>query len=205
MSFIYASARKDYKVMDFVTLILLALGLAADAFAVSITNGMCSSRVTKRNALLMAFTFGFFQALMPVLGFILGNTFAGFVFRFQHWIALLLLGAIGVNMLSDALRERDTPEEEGCSTLSIFQSRNLILQGIATSIDALAAGVSIAVLNINILTSALIIGMITFLLCAVGVYIGKRFGNILGFRAKVLGGIVLIGIGARIFIENHFF
>lgn len=190
--------------MDIITLVLLALGLSADAFAVSVTNGMCSKKVTKRHALLTALTFGLFQAFMPVLGYILGNTFADFVFRFQHWIALILLGAIGVNMLSDALKEWKSTDGEVCSTINIFNAKNLILQGLATSIDALAAGVSIAVLNINILTSALIIGVITFLLCTVGVYIGKRFGTMLGFRAKVLGGIVLIGIGARIFIENQF-
>ncbi len=205
MSFIYALTRKDYDIMDLITLFLLAFGLASDAFAVSVTNGMCSSRITKRHALLTALTFGFFQALMPVLGYVLGNSFADFVFRYQHWIALLLLGAIGVNMLSDALKEWKTPEGEVCTTLNIFQAKNLILQGIATSIDALAAGVSIAVLNINILSSALIIGVITFLLCTAGVYIGKRFGTILGFRAKILGGIVLIGIGARIFIQNQFY
>ncbi len=190
--------------MDFITLVLLALSLAADAFAVSVTNGMCSSKVTKKHALLTALTFGAFQSLMPVLGFVLGNTFAEFVFRCQHWIALLLLGAIGINMLSDAVKEGKSPNELICSTQNVFRAKNLILQGFATSIDALAAGVSLAVLNINIMTSAIIIGIITFLLCAVGIYIGKRFGAILGFRAKILGGIILIGIGARIFIENQF-
>lgn len=191
--------------MDFITLFLLAFGLAADAFAVSVTNGMCSCKITRRHAVLTALTFGFFQALMPVLGFVLGNTFAEIVSRFQHWIALLLLSAIGVNMLTDAMKESKTPDVQICTTLNTFRAKNLILQGIATSIDALAAGVSIAVLNINILTAALIIGFITFLLCTIGVYIGKRFGTILGFRAKILGSIVLIGIGVKIFIENQFF
>lgn len=205
MSFIYDLTRKDYEFMDFITLILLAFGLAADAFAVSVTNGMCSSKVTRIHALLTALTFGFFQALMPVLGFVLGKTFADIVSRFQHWIALLLLSAIGINMLTEALKERKTPEAQVCTTLNIFRAKNLIMQGLATSIDALAAGVSIAVLNINILAAALIIGVITFFLCTVGVYIGKRFGAILGFRAKILGSLVLIGIGVKIFIENQFF
>lgn len=205
MSFIYALTRKDYEIMDFITLFLLAFGLAADAFAVSVTNGMCSCKITRRHAVLTALTFGFFQALMPVLGFVLGNTFAEIVSRFQHWIALLLLSAIGVNMLTDAMKESKTPEVQICTTLNTFRAKNLILQGIATSIDALAAGVSIAVLNINILTAALIIGFITFLLCTIGIYIGKRFGTILGFRAKILGSIVLFGIGVKIFIENQFF
>ncbi|MDF2943939.1 MAG: hypothetical protein K0S01_2797 [Herbinix sp.] len=189
--------------MDFITLALLALGLSADAFAVSVTNGMCGGKVTKRHAFYTAFTFGFFQALMPVLGFTLGRTFSDIVSRYQHWIALFLLGAIGVNMLVEAMKDwRNTLEV--CSTKNIFTPRNLIIQGIATSIDALAAGVSIAVLNINIFSAALLIGAITFLCCTIGVYIGKKFGSLLGLRARLVGGLVLILIGLKIFIENQF-
>lgn len=190
--------------MEFITLILLALGLAADAFAVSVTNGMCSSgKVTRKHAAATALTFGFFQALMPVLGFILGRTFAEIVSLYQHWIALLLLGAIGVNMLTDTYKEWKNPEDV-CSIQNIFTLRNLIMQGIATSIDALAAGVSIAVLDINILPAALTIGFTTFLLCLIGVYIGKKFGTMLGLRAKLLGGMVLILLGLKIFVQNQF-
>jgi manganese efflux pump family protein len=189
--------------MGLITLILLAFGLSADAFAVSVTNGMCSDRVTKRHAVATGFTFGFFQALMPMLGFTLGKTFSDFVFRYQHWIALLLLGAIGVNMLSDTYKEWKDPEN-ACTNRNLFKVKNLIMQGIATSIDALAAGVSIAVLNINILSAALLIGMITFVLCTIGVFIGKKFGTLLGLRAKLIGGITLIAIGLKIFIENQF-
>ncbi len=189
--------------MDFMTLVLLALGLSADAFAVAITNGMCSDKVTKRHAIVTAFSFGFFQALMPVLGFTLGKTFSDIVCRYQHWVALLLLGAIGVNMLLDTYKEWKS-NEATCTNKNMFNAKNLIMQGIATSIDALAAGVSIAVLNINILSAALSIGLITFILCAFGVYIGKKFGYLLGLRAKLIGGIVLLAIGMKIFIENQF-
>jgi putative Mn2+ efflux pump MntP len=189
--------------MDFITLILLALGLSADAFAVAVTNGMCSSKITKRHAFYTAITFGFFQALMPVLGFTLGRTFSDIVSRYQHWIALFLLGAIGINMLAEASKEWRNPED-ACTTKSIFTPKNLIMQGIATSIDALAAGVSIAVLNINIFSAALTIGLITFLCCLVGVYIGKKFGSLLGLRARLIGGLVLISIGLKIFIQNQF-
>jgi putative Mn2+ efflux pump MntP len=189
--------------MDLLTLILLALGLSADAFAVSITNGMCSNKVTKKNVLITALTFGFFQALMPVLGFTLGKTFSDFVSRYQHWIALLLLGAIGINMIAEALKEWKNPDDS-CSTMNIFSAKNLIMQGIATSIDALAAGVSLAVLKINIISSALLIGTITFFCCALGVYIGRKFGSLLGLRARLAGGIVLIVIGSKIFIEKQF-
>ncbi len=190
--------------MGFFTLLLLALGLSADAFAVAVTNGMCDSKVTKQHAFFTALSFGFFQALMPVIGFCLGRTFYDLIHRYQHWVAFLLLSAIGINMLSDARKELKVPEIEICSIPNLFSIKNLILQGIATSIDALAAGVSIAALNINIFTAALLIGLITFTLCAIGVEIGKRFGSILGLRAKVIGGFVIIGIGARIFIQNQF-
>jgi len=189
--------------MDLFTLIFLALGLSADAFAVSVTNGMCSNKVTKKNALETAFTFGFFQAAMPVLGFLLGRTFSDFISRFQHWVALFLLGFIGINMISEAIKERRNSNDV-CSTKNIFTAKNLILQGIATSIDALAAGVSFAVMNINIVSAAFLIGIITFVCCMLGVYIGRKFGFLLGVRARMIGGILLILIGLRIFVECQF-
>lgn len=189
--------------MDLITLSLLALGLSADAFAVAVTNGICSSKVTKKDAALTAFTFGFCQAIMPVLGFLLGKTFSDVVCRFQHWVALFLLGFIGINMFVDAYKEWKSPEE-ACSNLKIFSAKNLILQGIATSIDALAAGVSLAVMNINIFSAALLIGLITYFCCSLGVLIGRKFGSLLGLRAKILGGVLLILIGLRIFIEHQF-
>lgn len=190
--------------MNYLNLILLALGLTADAFAVSITNGICSRKVRKKDAFVTAFTFGFFQALMPVLGYLLGTAFSGFVCRFQHWIALILLGAIGINMLVDACKEWKHPEVS-CKTSNVFTPRNLIVQGIATSIDALAAGVSLTVLNINIFWASVVIGSITFFCCALGVYIGKRFGSLLGLRARLIGSIILISLGIKIFVENQFF
>lgn len=189
--------------MDLLTVVLLALGLSADAFAVAVTNGLCSDKVTKKHAFLTALTFGFFQALMPTIGFFLGKTFSDIVCRYQHWVALFLLVAIGVNMLTDTYKEW---KDKGvfCINRNIFSAKNLIMQGIATSIDALAAGVSIAVLNINIFSAAVMIGIITFFLCIIGVYIGKKFGSLLELRAKLIGGIVLILIGVKIFVENQF-
>lgn len=189
--------------MDFVTLILLALGLSADAFAVAVTNGICSNRVTKKNALATAVTFGFFQGLMPVLGFFLGKTFSDFINRYQHWVALILLTIIGINMLNEVYKEWKNPED-CCPATSIFTAKNLIMQGIATSIDALAAGVSLTVMKINIVSAALLIGAITFFCCALGVYIGKKFGSLLGLRARLVGGIILVLLGLKIFVENQF-
>ncbi len=201
LSIVYAIGKG--KNMDLITLVLLALGLSADAFAVAVTDGLCSDKVTRRNAVLTAFTFGFFQALMPTLGFFLGKTFSDIVCRYQHWIALLLLGAIGANMLADTYKEWKS-NALVCTNHNIFRAKNLIPQGIATSIDAFAAGVSIAVLNINVFSAALMIGIITFVLCIIGVYIGKKFGSMLELRVKLLGGIVIILIGVKIFVENQF-
>jgi putative Mn2+ efflux pump MntP len=187
--------------MDFITQILLSFCLATDAFAVSITNGMCSCKVTKKNVLATAFTFGFFQGIMPILGFLFGNRFTGVISRYQHFVALFLLGAIGLNMIVDAIKDKQNPEGQ-CKAKNVFSTKNLILQGIATSIDALAVGVSLAALDANITTTALLIGGITFMCCLFGVYIGRKFGLLLGIRAKFGGGILLILIGIKIFIEN---
>ena len=187
--------------MDFITQILLAFCLATDAFAVSITNGMCSSKITQKNVFETALTFGAFQGLMPVLGYVLGNSFTEIITRYQHYVALFLLGAIGLNMIVETIKEHKDPENI-CSSRNVFSLGNLIVQGIATSIDALAVGVSLAALNVYIPSTALLIGVITFLCCGFGVYIGKKFGVLLGIRAKFGGGILLILIGVKIFIEN---
>jgi manganese efflux pump family protein len=187
--------------MGFFTLVLLALGLSADAFAVSVSNGMCSCRATKKNALTTAVTFGFFQALMPVLGFILGKSFSDIIYRYHHWVALLLLSFIGINMISDAIKEWKNPEDV-CSVTDLYSAKNLSLQGIATSIDALAAGVSFAAMQSNIITASLLIGVITMFCCAWGVLIGRKFGTLLGLRAKLIGGVILILIGVKIFCEH---
>lgn len=190
--------------MGFITLFLLALGLSTDAFAVSITNGMCSCRINKKNAFATAFTFGLFQALMPVLGFTLGRTFSDVIHRFQHWVALLLLAAIGMNMILDSFKE-EKQAEGCCNNTNIFTPKNLVLQGIATSIDALAVGVSFAVMQLNIVFAALFIGIVTFCCCSIGIFIGSKFGSLLGARAKLIGGIILILIGFKIFFEQYLF
>lgn len=189
--------------MDYTTLFLLALGLSADAFAVAITNGIYHYRVSKKECLLTGLTFGLFQGLMPMLGYFLGSTFSDVLHNYHHWVAFFLLGAIGINMVTEAIKERKNPDVV-IEAVDIFAPRNLTLQGIATSIDALAAGVSLAVLEINIATSALLIGIITFIFCTLGVYIGKMCGSLLGYRARLFGGFVIIGIGSKIFIENQF-
>lgn len=187
--------------MDLITRIMIAFGLAADAFAVAVTNGICCCRVTKKNIFATSITFGFFQGIMPVIGFFLGRTFSDVISRYQHFVALLLLGSIGINMLVEVMKERKDPEA-ACPTNDVFSAKNLILQGIATSIDALAVGVGFAAMKVNILTTSLLIGFITFLCCTLGVFIGRKFGSLLGLRARLVGGILLILIGIKLFIEG---
>lgn len=189
--------------MEFITITLLALGLSADAFAVALTNGICSAKVTKKDAVTTAFTFGLFQTIMPILGYYLGATFFDIIYRFQHWIAFLLLTSIGANMLSEVYHEWKHPEKDSILQ-DIFTPKKLIMQGIATSIDALAAGVSMVAIQLNIVSAALFIGLITFFCCAVGVFIGKRFGALLGIRARLVGSMVLIILGLKILLEHQF-
>lgn len=187
--------------MDLITLILLALGLSADAFAVSLSDGICSKKVSIKNAFAVSITFGSFQAIMPMLGYILGHTFSDVVSRFHHPIALILLSGIGINMIYEVIKERRLPEKSCELGNDIFMLKNLALQGLATSIDALAAGVSFAAIKANIFSSCLMIGTITFICCMISVYIGKKFGNLLGNRARVVGGVMLILIGSKLFFD----
>lgn len=190
--------------MGTMTLLLTALGLSMDAFAVSVSNGMCYQHYTKRHIVLTAAAFGFFQALMPTIGFFGGVTFAQYISPVDHWIALCLLAFIGGNMIYGSIKEmRALPEDAPCPKK--FTMKSLALQALATSIDALVVGVGFAVMQVEIGIAASFIGLITFSCCLVGAFLGKRFGRLLGNRAEILGGIILIGIGLNIFIEHVFF
>lgn len=186
--------------MTLLELILIGIGLSMDAFAVSITNGLSCKSLRRSQMLADAVCFGVFQGLMPTLGFFLGKAFAAYICAFDHWIALILLGYIGGKMIFDALRP---DEESGSYTLT---PKLLLTQGIATSIDALAVGVSFAALpNVNIVYAALLICFETFAFSLVGIVFGKKVGARLGDRAQFVGGLILIGIGLKIFIEHMFF
>lgn len=186
--------------MDILTQILLSFCLATDAFAVSISNGICSIKITRKNVITTALTFGLFQGIMPIIGYLLGNGLTGIISKFQYFVALFLLSAIGLNMIVDAVKENKNPEGL-CNSTNVFSAKNLILQGIATSIDALAVGISLLAIDANITATSIIIGSITFVCCAFGVYIGRKFGVLLGIRAKFGGGILLILVGIKIFAE----
>ena len=186
--------------MGTMTLALIALGLSMDAFAVSISNGMCYRNFGRREAAAASFAFGLFQMGMPILGYFAGRAFSDVIRSADHWIALLLLGAIGGKMLFDGVRELRHPG--GCEAGRLFSFRVLLVQAVATSIDALAIGVSFAVLQVNIVTAAAFIGVITFCCCLVGAKLGRRFGLLLGTRAEIFGGCILVGIGVKIFLEH---
>ncbi|HHZ02587.1 MAG TPA: manganese efflux pump [Tissierellia bacterium] len=187
--------------MGSITILFTSLGLSMDACAVSISNGMCYDNFNKKQIISTAAAFGFFQAFMPVLGFFIGSTFSDTIASLDHWIALILLGYIGSKMIVDALRELKNPEV--CLTDNRdLTPKTLLLQAIATSIDALAVGVGFAVMKVNIIAAALSIGIITFFNSLLGCHLGKKFGQLFKQRAEILGGIILVSIGVKIFIEH---
>jgi putative Mn2+ efflux pump MntP len=204
--------------MSFWELILLGTGLSMDAFAVSITDGMTFDKVTVRRALAVSLTFGIFQALMPVAGYFCGSLFYAQIKVIDHWIALVLLCFLGGKMIASSLCEYHAKksaaaaEQAGtdirarkCSCRGKLTARLLFIQGIATSIDALAVGISLAAVNADIVLSAGIIGATTTVICFPAVYAGKKTGDLLNDKAEFAGGCILIGIGLKIFIGHMFF
>ena len=184
------------------TVFIIALGLSMDAFSVSVTNGMCMDKVNFKTAGKIAFVYAFFQFLMPVLGFFAGNIFESFISSVDHWIAFCLLFFIGIKMVMEAI---DELKEKNSAECKIIDMKLLLVQGIATSIDALAVGISFAALKMPVFSSSLIIGVVTFGICLIGVFLGKKVGNLLKGKAGILGGLILIGIGTKILIEHLFF
>lgn len=188
--------------MNFTTILLTAFGLAMDAFAVSITNGMLLKKVKMGDALKTGAYFGIAQAVMPLIGWLLCVKFQDYVTTYDHWVALLLLGFIGGKMIFEGIKSR----KEGCPTedakTSKIDNKTLFLLAIATSIDALAVGVSFAFLNVSIFKSVIIIGVITLILCFIGVLLGKKCLPMLKSNAELVGGIILVLIGLKIFAEH---
>jgi putative Mn2+ efflux pump MntP len=180
-------------------LLFTAVGLSMDASAVSISNGITYKRTLISKVLLMAFYFGLFQAGMPLLGYLLGSLFYAKVAVFDHWIAFILLGIIGARMIQESFSKEEKPES---ASLSV---PNMLLLAIATSIDALAVGITFAFLNVNIYYAITIIGVTTFSLSVAGVKIGSIFGTKYKSRAEFVGGAVLIVLGVRILFQHLFF
>lgn len=185
--------------MGFLALLATGVGLSMDAFAVSICKGLCMSRIRWAQALTIALFFGAFQAMMPVIGWALGSSFAAYIEPVDHWIAFALLAAVGAKMLWDAFHEEDEARACGSEKLDM---RELLMLSVATSIDALAVGISFALLNADILEAALVIGAVTFALSFIGVLVGHKFGSRFNKGAAIAGGVVLIAIGLKILLEH---
>lgn len=180
-------------------LLLIAVGLSMDAFAVSVCKGLCMQRFLPRRAAVIALFFGGFQALMPFLGWALGQQFSQYISKWDHWIAFGLLAFVGGKMLWEALHD----EEIGCQNENApLDLKELFLLAIATSLDALAVGVTFAFLRISIAPSITLIGCVTFALSWLGVLIGHRFGAFFQKKAEIAGGVILILIGAKILLDH---
>ena len=183
-------------------LFLLAVGLSMDAFAVSICKGLAMKKATLKAEATCGLWFGGFQMLMPIIGFFLGSLFAEAIEAFDHWVAVGLLVIIGINMLKEALEKEDESDDnpEKDADLSV---RTMFLMAVATSIDALAVGISLAMVgSVNIWLAAAFIGICTFLLSALGVKIGNVFGSRYEKKAEFTGGVILILLGVKILLEH---
>lgn len=182
--------------MGLIELIILSIGLGMDAFAVSVCKGISMKKMNWKKAGIIGLYFGGFQALMPVLGYFLGSTFASAIESIDHWIAFILLGLIGVNMIKEAF----SSESENSNDDVGFKT--MIILAIATSIDALTVGITFAFLNVNLILAVSLIGIITFVLSVIGTKVGNKFGDKYENKAEFIGGIVLILLGLKILLEH---
>jgi putative Mn2+ efflux pump MntP len=193
--------------MSFLTLLLIALGLSADAFAVAVGKGLTMRRLHVPTMLAIAAAFGFAQGAMPVIGWLLGAQLQQYIEEYDHWIAFGLLAIVGGKMLREAFSddEEDVPAADAGASGGVallVPVRELVVLAVATSIDALAVGIGFAFLEVNILGAAVLIGVVTFLLSAVGVVLGHRAGRRWRQPAEIAGGLVLIAIGIKIVLDH---
>lgn len=182
--------------MSIIEIILIGIGLSMDAFAVSICKGLSIKKLTLKKTVTISLYFGIFQAIMPLVGYLLGTTFSTIIIRIDHWVAFILLFLIGFNMIIKTLRKEKNEYNDK------LDFKTMILLSIATSIDALAIGITFSFLRTNILLSIIIIGIITFVLTFIGVKIGNKFGFKYEQKSSLLGGAILIIIGIKILLEH---
>ncbi len=182
--------------MGLIELFLLAVGLSMDAFAVSVCKGLAMKKITVTRAGIVGLWFGGFQALMPLAGYLLGSRFSRYITAVDHWIAFVLLALIGGNMIKEALAGDDAKASDSLAAKEMF------LLAVATSIDALAVGITFAFLNVHILPAISLIGVVTFVLSAAGVKVGNIFGLRYKSKAEMAGGVILILIGTKILLEH---
>jgi len=179
-----------------IQIVLVAIALAMDAFAVSLSSGMSITSVKMRHAIKIGFTFGLFQAVMPLIGYLGGSLFASQISAIDHWVAFILLSAIGGKMIHESFEDEDEIPKDP------LQWKVLIPLAVATSIDALAVGVTFPTLRVSLIAGVVTIGVITFVISTFGVLMGHRFGHKLGERAEIFGGVVLIILGIKILTEH---
>lgn len=182
--------------MGIIEVFSIGIGLAMDAFAVSICKGLSMKKMNWNRAFIIGTYFGLFQALMPILGYSLGIYFEELVTKIDHWIAFCFLGFIGINMIKESF------SKENRNINDSIDLKSMIVLALATSIDAMAVGITFAFLNVNIVFSSIIIGSVTLLISVIGVKIGKKFGNRFEQKSEILGGVILIIIGLKILL-NH--
>ncbi len=187
-----------------ISILLLAFSLACDSFAVAISCGVNSnSKITWKNILKTGLFFGIFQGIMPIIGFFIGKSIFSFLLNINHYIALIILSILGCKMIYEALKNNNSENNENnIAKTIIFSNKNLTILGIATSLDALAVGFSLIGTLKGIYLEAFIIGLVSFLLGAIGVLIGKTIGHFFENKFEIIGGLILIGIGIKIFIEH---
>lgn len=192
--------------MNIWTIFFIALGLSMDAFAVSITSGIIIKKPNFKHAIKIGLFFGVFQAIMPYIGWLLGRQFSDFLNQIDHWIVFILLSFIGVKMISEARKNKGNNKEyiKRTDRRKTNPLNNIVLLtlAVATSVDALAVGISFAFLNVSIYISMIIIGLVTFIFSIIGVYIGNLSGDLLKNKAETIGGLILIIIGIKILFEH---
>lgn len=181
--------------MSFIELFLIAVGLSMDAFAVSVCKGLSVKRLSPKHALLVGIYFGGFQFLMPVIGYLLGFRFEHIITNIDHWIAFVLLAFIGGSMIKESFGKSEELNDD-------FSFKTMLMMAVATSIDALAVGITFAFLSVRILPAAGLIGITTFIISGAGIYIGNVFGAKYKSRAELAGGVILILIGVKILLEH---
>ena len=185
----------------FIELFLLGLGLSMDAFAVSVCKGLGMRKLNKKQAVIIGLYFGGFQALMPLIGWLLGSQFQKYITSIDHWIAFILLGFIGGKMIIEAVREWNEEEIVEVTDAPI-DHKNMLVLAVATSIDALAVGITFAFLNTPIIEAISIIGITTFVLSIIGVIVGNFFGSKYKSKAEFIGGLILVLLGVKILLEH---
>lgn len=186
--------------MEYISILVIAFGLSMDAFAVSIASGAAYKKLQIKHAFKMALFFGTFQAFMPLIGALAGMSLKTYVQQADHWIAFAILSAIGGKMIYESFKITETEKNLNPSNILV-----LLTLSVATSIDALAVGITLSLVALNIIVSVIIIGLVTFILSYIGVYIGKKFGHFFENKIEAIGGLVLIGLGVKILLEHLFF